>query len=522
MSLTISIGGTDKTADVRWREVSFVESAFRGEVGSGTMTIDDAVGTYIPPGLKAITVDESTASPTRVFTGYIAERSAMRGPMAPGQRQWRVAIEDINARLDDRLLIGDDANRDPETDRARIQWLIGTDAMDGISMGVLKPALDNVNMNKTDYRGKRPRDVLEDCAQKSGANFFLYNHGSGTLLFYDLGANNELSSSVYISDVATDVNNTTVFAPMNPMLEYDPSRVYSRIRVRYKNGTAYAHDGVVGSNFRIREMYKRYMRVKDYDKAVEQAEKWLEQASTESRSLSLSVMVSAANVNVIRAGERVSVKLTRQGFTGYEWWRVTRRSVVQRSDDLYELQLEFRDKIKPTRFRDGPDVSVDEEFSTATDASTPDAPGVTLDADGIVVRGGSISVTNGSGTVIIDGTSDFFSIVASGTLTLPRTSLKGQTYQSISVTTGIAYDPASMFFAKTASKDGKGNWAQPLPEMALSASGTILRMVTGRARHVENTAGTSAKTQVQVMRFTSSPPEDAITVRYYVLQKTAI
>jgi hypothetical protein len=79
-----------------------------------------------------------------------------------------------------------------------------------------------------------------------------------------------------------------------------------------------------------------------------------------------------------------------------------------------------------------------------------------------------------------------------------------------------------MFFAKTASKDGKGNWAQPLPEMALSASGTILRMVTGRARHVENTAGTSAKTQVQVMRFTSSPPEDAITVRYYVLQKTAI
>ena len=522
MSLTISIGGTDKTADVRWREVSFVESAFRGEVGSGTMTIDDAVGTYIPPGLKAITVDESTASPARVFTGYIAERSAMRGPMAPGQRQWRVSIEDINARLDDRLLIGDDANRGPETDRARINWLIGTDAMNGISMGVLKPASDNVDMNKTDYRGKRPRDVLEDCAQKSGANFFLYNHGSGTLLFYDLGGNNELSSSVYISDVATDVNNTTVFAPMNPMLEYDPTRVYSRIRVRYKNGTAYAHNGLIGSNFRIREMYKRYMRIKDYDKAVQQAEKWLEQASTESRSLSLSVMVSAANVNVIRAGERVSVKLTRQGFTGYEWWRVTRRSVVQRSDDLYELQLEFRDKIKPTRFRDGPDVSVDEEFSTATDASTPDAPGVTLDADGVVVRGGSISVTNGNGTVIIDGSSDFFSIVASGTLTIPRTSLKGQTYQSVAVTTGLAYDPASLFFARTASKDGKGNWAQPLPEMSVSASGTILRMVTGRARHVENTSGTSARTQVQVVRFTSSPPEDAVTVRYYILQKTSI
>jgi len=157
-----------------------------------------------------------------------------------------------------------------------------------------------------------------------------------------------------------------------------------------------------------------------------------------------------------------------------------------------------------------------EESSNGTDS----ASSVVMDSDGITVTGGSISVTNSNGTIIIDGSTDLFSIVATGTLTIPATSAKGTQYQSVIVSTGIAFDPASQFHAKMPAKDGKGNWAQPLPELSLSASGTVLRMVGGRARYVEGSS--PGRTQVQVFRFTSSPPEEAVTVRYYIYQKTSI
>lgn len=515
-SLTWTLNGVDKTDAVRWTEWQLCETAHRGEVGSATIVLDDPLGTYLPPGQKQLTVEDSGASPTRIFTGFVAERTAKRSVMAPGQRQWTVTLEDLNALLDDRILTGDDANRPAETDRARILWLLGSEAMTGpgISSGHIHDAADNVDMDKVDYRGKTAREVLEDCSQKSGSNFFVYDIGAGRKLFYDLGSGSNFEATIAVSDVSTEVDSSTVFAPLGVEYTYDPSRVYSRVRVRYKQGSTTAWNGTTGSNFRVRETFKRYMRVKTEDAAKAQASKWLAHAATETRSLSLSLVLPSAKVNSIRAGQRVQVKLARHGFTGYEWWRVISRTVSGRTDGLYDVRLSFRDTVKPTRFQAGPDVSVDEEFSNATDVSTPDAPGVVIDA-------GSITVRNNDATVIIDGSSDFFTIVATGLLTLPRATKRGNVYQSVEIVTGLEYDPASLFFVKAPSKDGKGNWSQPLPELTLSASGTILRMISGRCRYAGG-VGAAAKTQVQVTMFTSSPPEGTVNVRYYVLQKTSI
>lgn len=530
MPLTWTIGGVDKTTAVRYLGWSLTERAERGQVGAATVIIDDELGTYLPPAQKLVTVVESAASPTLMFKGYVAERTTTADQRVPGQRQWLVTFEDLQVLIDDRIITdGMNGNRPAETDRNRIRWLLGAIeggactvlSSPGITQGELIAVGDAVDMDKTDYRGKTARDVLEDCSQKSGANFYLYDIGSGIKLFYDLASASSFASTVYLSDSAADVNSTSVFAIVNPEYSYDPSRVYSRLRVRYKAGSTVQVNNQTGSNFRVRETYKRWMRIKTAAKADQQADKWLNHAATETRSLKCSVIMPAAYVNTIRAGHILSIKLTRHGFTGYENWRVLGRTVSPLNDVTYRVDLELRDKVKPTRFFAGPDVSVDEEFTTATAASTNDLPAAQLDADGLAINGGSIRVSNGSGEVIIDGTSEFFAIVAKGTIQIPRSEKKGLTKKSVSITTGLDTDPLTMFAAQTPSRDGTGDWSQPLPELSISGAGTVLRALTGRARY-ESGAGSNAKTQIQVVRFSSSPPDGAQTVRYWVLQKRVI
>lgn len=524
MSLTWEIDSTDVTSLVRYKQWALTESAERGVVGASTFVLDDTTGSYIPPGQKAVIIEEASASPVRMFTGYVAERSAKRGPLRPGERQWTVTVEDLNVLLDDRIITDAmNGNRDPETDYQRIQWLIGTAAMGPISAGRIpgpagSPSAPAFDMDKVDYRGKTPRDVLEDCAQKSGKTFFVYRYGSGPLLYYDLPNGDGLSSTAKISDVASEVNGTTVFAPVDPTYSVDPSRVYSKVRVRYKGGSTTVEDAGTAAAFRTREVYKRYMRVKSAARAAEQAQKWLEQADDETRVITCSVRLGAAYVNDIRAGQRIEIKLTRFGIASYVWWRITKRTVRQLSDDVYEVELTFAEKIRSTLFQGGPDISVDEEQSNGTE----DTATAVLDAAGLTITGGKISVANAGGTVIIDGSSDFFTIVAQGNLTIPDTQTqRGTAYRSAIVTTGLEYDPACLFFVVVPSPDGKGTWGQPTPELHLSASGTVLRMVGGRARY-ESGSGASAKTQVQIYRFSSTASSRQVTVRYFILKKQAI
>ena len=517
MGLTWEFGGVDKSATVRWTEWDLTEYAYRGQVGTGVVVIDDADGTYTPPGQKQLAVTNTWAgSNSRLFTGFVAERTAELGRAVPGGREWRVTVEDANVLIDDRVFTGSEANRPEETDYQRITWLLTTGAMTNINAGFV-PNTDTETMDAVDYRGKKPRDVLEDCAQRTGKNFFIYHVGAGYRLFYDLSTGSNFTSTLTITDDATAVNNTTHFAPYNVSSTLDPSRVYSRVRLRYKGGSyTTAENATTEANYRRREVYRRYMRAKTATKAQAQATKWLAQAAEEQTTLSLSVDIPAAYINSIRAGMRVQVQLSRYDINTY--YRIVRRTIRQVTDDVYGLDLEFEDKTRPTAFQGGP---VDNPDGEETSNGTDDDATVVIDASGITVTNGRISVTNGSGTVIIDGTSDFFSIVASGTLTIPQTSLKGQTYQSIMVTTGLEFDPSTLFFSNVPSSDGKGNWSQPTPVMELSASGTILRMIHGRARHVTGTAGASAKTQVQVMRFSTLTSDGPVRVRYYILQKTA-
>lgn len=514
MSLTWTVGGTDKSSIIRidpaW---ALTECAFRGQVAAANITMDDTAGSYTPPGQKAVTVVESTASPTRLFTGYVAERRASRGTLAPGERQWTVTLEDLNVLLDDRVITGTSGNRASETDAARILWLISDASMGSVTTGHI-PNTNTVTMDAIDYRGKRPRDVLEDCAQKSGKNFFVYYHSSGPLLFYDLDTGTNLSSSSKISDVASDVNGTTVFAAVDSALVLDPSRVYSKVRLRYKGGSASVSNATTATNYRTREVYRRYKRIKSAARATEQAQKWLDQAANEQTTVECAFVCDAANVNDIRAGHRVQIKLTRLGISSYTYYRVTQRTVRPLSDVQYRVDLVLADTVRPTRFQGSDTDDSEEEMSNATE----DDATVIIDSGGITVDGGTIVVTNEDGVVVIDGSSQMFNIVASLTVSVPKNTKRGDVKRTIWVNTGISTDPVTFWSMKRPGADG--DWSQMLPLTVHNLSGQVLEYYGGRAR--ANTRNGNQGTDVQGIKGSTNPPLSARTYRVRICRQTAI
>lgn len=527
MSRTVTIAGNDRTSIVRLTDSFMLNSrANRGQVGAGSLVLDDTSGSISIPAMKVVTVTESAdTSNTTLLRGYTAERSIRRGPLRAGtQRQWLVKVEDVNAYLDDIILTGSGAKRNGETDVARVLWVLNSSgALDDAGVGHV-PASNTVQMDAVDYRGATARRVLEDCAQKSGKNFFLYYTTSGGLdLFYDLDTSTNLTSSLKVSDDPADVNGTTVFAPDlggGDSMERDPSRVYSAIRIRYKKGTKLVTRSSTQTAFRRREKAVTNMRVKTAARATELANKQLDQTDTENERLTFSIHVPASRVNDLIAGMRVQVKLRHAGFTTYTWFRCINRTVRPHegadgvSDVEYTLDLEFADRVRPTKFADksGNDHGeyVDEEMSNATD----DDANVVIDSGGITVENGAITVTNSNGTVIIDGTTDFLSLIRSGTFTVPKNTSRGDKTKSVTLNTGLTYNPVVL---GAIARGGDGNsWRQMLPLTYHNLSGQILEYYGIRAR------ASGSKTVVQGIKGSTRPPLASRTFRYFVFKKDTI
>src|SRR5688500_15977375 len=116
MSKTVTINGTGRTSVIRLAGQIWPEVAERGAVGIGGFDLSDEGGAITVPAMKAITVDESAATPNRLFTGYISDPTISRAQYKlDTDRGWDVDVLDVNTLLDDRLLIAG-ANRPEETD----------------------------------------------------------------------------------------------------------------------------------------------------------------------------------------------------------------------------------------------------------------------------------------------------------------------------------------------------------------------------------------------------------------------
>lgn len=366
----------DVTGAIRLGSITgLVGEAELGAVGEGNIVLDDPLSTIGHMGdgivgLKQMYFNEM-ACPSgnrRLWTGYIGDRRYHRGQgdslRTGAARKIDVSLEDLNSFLSFRVFAPtaedptSDFVRPAETDLERIAAMLTT--VDFLSTTLFDigyiPTTGGVALDANDYTGQRPADVLNDCAQASGRNFWVkYDEASGHLvLWYDTwdtdgSATKTYDSALMLTNVLAEVNGTTIFADdMNAVEVLDPSRVVSAVYLPFDNKTdspAYRTLPATANTFAWRDMIAPSVSVKTLTKANALADRYLAENSTEASRISCTVQLPREYVTGIHEGMRLQVHFTHlpnvsEGFT---WTRVLQRTIRQdvETQFYYWLDLEL-------------------------------------------------------------------------------------------------------------------------------------------------------------------------------------
>jgi len=204
-------------------------------------------------------------------------------------------------------------------------------------------------MDKTDYRGQRPGDVLAAMAKKANFNYYVRWHAGSAapeLVFRDDNAGTADTSTVTIV-ADTTANGTSIFAPhRDAQLTIDPENVYSDVYATYAKGVRTATRAATATAFVTRWGATDDSGIKTAASADDEATTFLWESHTEEHALSLTLRMRAAYVNLIRAGDRVPVTIpawTQEGYGTATYCRVIRRRITQplNTDNDYDVALDL-------------------------------------------------------------------------------------------------------------------------------------------------------------------------------------
>lgn len=362
---------------------SLTECAEMGVVGSSRVAIDDLTGALSLVGLKTFRVAETAATAwPRFFTGYVADRTIKRdyGNTVTTARVWDTTVLDLNAALNFEVIRGTAANRPAETDIQRITWWLASGYAGPVRDAGFIDSGGAVNMDATDYRGRFGADVMSDASQISGKNHFVaWDDTTQQAALHYYAAGSSLNTcALKISNVAADVDGSTIFAPSkDAALFRDPSRIYSGIYLAYGTGesSVYVNDAGTASTFASRDESVTDPTVNTATKATTKATQLLAAAASEFDKITVTLhKVPAAVVNSIRVGQRIQVKFTHMpSYTAYTYIRISRRTVAQdgETDAFYALTLELSN-TKASFSRGGHDPAPNPDGTlTVIDDTTP-------------------------------------------------------------------------------------------------------------------------------------------------------
>jgi hypothetical protein len=398
MAITITVDGTDVTDKVRLDGWRVEMAANQGQVGTGRLVIDDTTGTAeLAPPATEWSIVASEATPTTIGGGFIGEAGIDKGPLTAGtERQFGPVLEDWNTALTDRVLKGNAANRPEETDYQRINWLLGqavTGMLDGAGQ---VPNTNTVTMDPTNYRGKTPLDVLDDCAESAGKNYFVYyESGTGWVLYYDKtgAATAAFTSDLQLSDDPTEVDSSTIYAMSNVDYEVDPERIYAVLNVKWANGWIYEQNASTVTTYRNLQKTVIKENIKKASRARAWAQRQLAKLNEPTKRLECTVTVPESALGELRAGYRIEVKLRSRGITGFTYFRIAQATISpaagrgSSTDVLYDVRLKMFDKLRP--------VNLDDSYgggdSSGSRYTGPSIPPIGGDTGG---GGGSASSTS--------------------------------------------------------------------------------------------------------------------------------
>ena len=322
-----------------------------GSMAQGGIVFDDPDSSLGITGWQPVHVVETlcTAAP-RLFTGYIGDRTYRRGHYrTDGGREIDTTILDSNVLLQMHRINGADSLRPEETDTARLAWLLGSGYIPLVSDLGFVNGVGRV-FDATQYKGQFPYDVLSDLCGPRGQIFFVYwdQTAAALGLFFDAPDATTYTSSLTISNVLSNIDDTTCFAPyLDDESVLDPSEVYSNLRYVYAGGVYYAHNLTTAAAFfpaplGHRDTAVENMKVGKTSTAITFANRILARDAVENQIITMTVRLPAAKVGLIDAGMRLSVRLSHvPGFTSFAYTRVEQitRAQTEGTPDFYDVGL---------------------------------------------------------------------------------------------------------------------------------------------------------------------------------------
>jgi len=343
----------DISARIRAYQMSVMANAEQGSVAMPSLAVDDPEGGINITGLRNITLTETAEASNQqvIFTGWTASREVTRGQdshRTGAARLWTVTLADQNSLIGRRIMRGGDANRPAETDVARVQWLLTTTEFGSVvTTSRYVSTLFPVAMDAVDYRDQSNQEILDDCSQASGKNYFvMYDEPVAAYgLYYDFAGASKYRSALKLTNILGYVDNDITFGVSNTdtKLNRDPSRVYSGVVLPYVGGEVYVQNSAIANAFVSRDTMAPSVNVKTSAKATARANRYIADASTETDVISTSYKVPLSRVNHLKEGMAVQVWLGHfPGYdTGWNWMRVLNRTVTATSEEWYTIEVEM-------------------------------------------------------------------------------------------------------------------------------------------------------------------------------------
>jgi hypothetical protein len=361
MSGTISINGTDRSGVIPFDSVELSQSAYLGEAAEGSIVVEDNTGLVTVTAHKGITVDESAASPTRLYTGYVGRSRGGRGETSTSSngRYIEVTIRDVNELLSRRVFAGTDADRPRETIDERMTWLLSSAEINGDYLltgdvtGLFTDegavASSSIMLDAVDFRGQKPGDVLGAMAKAARFNYYLRYSASSAygaeLVFRDDNTSTDDTATASISNAGDD-DGSTIFAPLNVVLDLDSDDIYAGVYATHSRGSVYEVRASTASNYAWRDGTTEDSGIRNAATAAREARDFLWQSKDPDQLATVTLELAEDQVNLFQPGYRVSTRFTHLTPEGWEpaiYARILRRKLSQplNPENHYRVTLDL-------------------------------------------------------------------------------------------------------------------------------------------------------------------------------------
>jgi len=385
---------SDRVDKMSWQ---VQENAEEGSVAMSTITVEDPDMDITFNGHRRFLIleDESEATDNVIWSGFTSDQTVARqagDTLYPLGRSWSLSLYDQNGIWQRRVMVGADCKRPAETDIERMTWLLGTNEFAMIDNATDWMATSGgVDMDACDYRGQMGSQVVDDCAQASGRNYFIADIEVGTgreqWAWYQRDGSTDYESPLYLTNDPTEWNDwalddgSSVVWPisMDTELKRDPGRVYWGVYLPYERGAVYRTRAATAANFAKRDFVAPTKNVKSKTKAIARAVRYLDDVADQDERITTTVELPAGKATMIRAGMRVQFKASHlPGYEDWVWMRVLTCAIKPvAAATRYQLTLELQG---PGVAADGPPPPVPTVKWISYSDSMPYDPDVTIEA----------------------------------------------------------------------------------------------------------------------------------------------